>query len=328
VLDGEVLHGWSPSGELMLVSRSLTALSRSFSAASRALVSTAVDGVDATVDGIHARLDLPGFDPLMLAHAMGVRALNSALSDLAACGTPAGEAYMALQLPADTGDELALALADGLGEAARRHDVSVIGGDVTAGAAVSVTVTVGGWLDDEPLLRSGASPGDLLALTGPIGGSGGGLALLQHASLRYSFPAELREQLEDRYLRPQPRLTEGVALRAAGATAAIDLSDGLVADAGHLADASGVALQFNPEAIPLQAGVASVAMLLDLSPLAFAASSGEDYELLVAVPRGSVLAAELAGAVHWVGRVIERDDGPAVRGLPTTLRPGWDHRLP
>jgi thiamine-monophosphate kinase len=141
-----------------------------------------VVSVDTTVDGTHARLDLG--DPLEAAAAFGWRSLTTALSDLAACGAPPGEAYVALTAPQATDDDVLLAIADGLGDAARTFGVDVVGGDVTSGPCVVVSVTVVGWLTQEqpPLTRSGARPGDLVGLTGPIGAAGAGLALeLGHA---------------------------------------------------------------------------------------------------------------------------------------------------
>lgn len=284
----------------------------------RAGGSHSVISVDTTVDGVHARLDLG--EPLEAARAFGWRALTTALSDLAAMGVGAAagagdsgiEAYVALTLPKDASDELAIALADGLGEAATRFGVSVIGGDVTAGPVVVMSVTVVGWAGDAPaidgpspqlLTRSGAQLGDLVGLTGPIGAAGAGLALLLGDVDPATLPAQDVDHLVDAHLRPVPQLAKGSALLAAGATAAIDLSDGLIQDAAHVARASGVSLRLASDQLPVAPGVEAVALQLGVHPPVFAARSGEDFVLLVTVPPARRDAAEAAGVVSWVGEV-------------------------
>lgn len=279
-----------------------------------------VISVDTTVDGVHARLDLG--DRAAAAAAFGWRALTTALSDLAAMGAPAGEAYVALGAPSATAAQLVPQVARGLGEAAREFGVTIAGGDLTASPTVFASVTVVGWLaaGQRPLTRAGARPGDLLGLSGPIGGAGGGLLLQQLGEADASGNALLAS-----HLRPQPQLAAGVALRQAGASAAIDLSDGLLADAGHLARASGVALRFDPAAIPIAEGLSELLAEARPSepPLAFAQRAGEDFALLVAVPPEHRAGAEAAGVAAWVGQV---DAGaPAVHGLPATPTAGHDH---
>jgi thiamine-monophosphate kinase len=290
-----------------------------------------VVSVDTTVDGTHARLDLG--DPLEAARAFGWRALTTALSDLAACGTRPGEAYVALTVPRAMPDEVLLALGDGLGDAAREYGVDVVGGDVTSGPVVVASVTVVGWLEEEqqPLTRGGADPGDLVGLTGAVGRAGAGLALELSLARDTCVSAKRSEQLRQAHRRPVPRTDAGAALRAAGATAAIDLSDGLLADAGHVARASGVVLEFEAAAVPLGAGVAEVAEELgSRSALAFAEAAGEDFELLVTVPPSRRAEAEAAGVVAWIGEVRARRDGEPSRvlGLPEPHggRAGHDHR--
>lgn len=290
-----------------------------------------VVSVDTTVDGTHARLDLG--DPFEAAAAFGWRAITTALSDLAACGTSPGEAYVALTVPREMPDEVLLALGDGLGDAARTYGVDVVGGDVTSGPVVVASVTVVGWLEeaDQPLTRSGAQPGDLIGITGPLGRAGAGLALELAQARDTCVPAERSEILRRAHRRPEPRTDAGAALRMAGATAAIDLSDGLLADAGHVARASGVVLECDAGAVLLGAGVAEVAADLGSpSALAFAEAAGEDFELLVTVPPSQRAAAEAAGVVAWIGEVRAAHDGEPHRvlGLPEPFggRAGHDHR--
>jgi thiamine-monophosphate kinase len=302
-----------------------------------------VVSVDTTVDGVHARLDL--CDPGQAAQDFGWRALTTALSDLAACGAPAGEAYVALTAPRDAPDELLLDIARGIGAAAAEFGVSVIGGDVSQGPAVIASVTVVGWIDGPPLTRAGAQPGDLVGLTGPLGAAGAGLALTlgevddavvaggsgQPAGEVAARPSEIAAALRQAHLRPWPQMAAGQRLRAVGATAAIDLSDGLVADAGHVAQMSGVRLALDAAAVPLAPGVDRVAIQLGQNPLMFAQSAGEDFQLLVTVPAALRVQAEAAGVTAWIGRVEGAGPEPGaepVTGLPTdaTGRAGHDHR--
>lgn len=289
-----------------------------------------VVSIDTTVDGTHARLDLG--DLLETAPAFGWRSLTTALSDLAACGAEPGEAYVALTAPRELPDEVLLAIADGLGAAARAYGVSVVGGDVTSGPAVVISTTVIGWLPEGAgaLLRSGAQPADLVGLTGPIGAAGAGLALALGSAAGQALPDGLADELRGAHLRPVPRTDIGAALRLAGATSAIDLSDGLLADAGHVASASGVVLHLDPAAVPLAPGVREIATELGAaSALAFAQSAGEDFELLVTVPPSARAAAEAAGVEAWIGTVRAADgEAPAVVGLPAPAggRTGHDHR--
>ena len=148
------------------------------------------------------------------------------------------------------------------------------------------------------MTRSGARPGDALVVTGELGGAAAGLALLEGgrekrvpSSSQHSGTKDDRAALIARQLEPTPRLAAGRALAAAGATAMIDLSDGLGGDAGHIAAASGVGLRIDAAALPLAAGVAEVAAAAGRDPLELATSGGEDYELLAALPAERLAAA-------------------------------------
>jgi thiamine-monophosphate kinase len=278
--------------------------------------------VDAVVDGVHFRLD----DGWTAARDVGARALASALSDLAAMGAEPGEAYLALALPDGLSEGQALELVRGAHELARACDTTIAGGDVVRSPVLSVSATVVGWADDERDLigRDGARAGDIVGVTGALGGAGGALAVREGRVQR----TPERERLVARERLPTPRLATGRALAAAGVHAMIDLSDGLAADARHLARASRARLRIELQRLPLADGVADVCAALGVDALEFAASAGEDYELCFCTApelraRVDAAVAEAGGAhVTWIGEV---DAGPA--GLSLVARDGREVRL-
>lgn len=270
----------------------------------------AVTSIDTVVDGVHFELATHS------AADVGWKALATALSDIAAMGADPGEAYVALVLPQGFDDGLALVA--GMEELARPAGVTIAGGDVVSGPALTVTVCVTGWADreDEIVGRDGARPGDLVAVTGELGGSEAGRLLLARG-------AGADHPLVRRHLRPEPRLQAGRALAAAGATAMIDVSDGLATDAAHLAALSGVGLRLRLHDVPAAAGVEAVSD----DPHRFAATGGDDYELLVTIPPAARAAAQRAAPLTWLGRVeeggglvVEDPEGQPVLGLR-----GYEH---
>lgn len=256
----------------------------------------AVTSIDTVAEGVH--FDLATCSPADVGH----KALAAALSDLAAMGAEAGEAYVSLALPAGFADADALELARGMAELAAATGTTIAGGDVVRAGALVVAVAVTGWADSEGDLvgRDGAHPGDILGVTGHLGAAGAALLNGSHHP-------------------PTPRLAAGRALAGAGATAMIDLSDGLATDGRHLAAASGVALEIEVEALPV-------------APTAtrrLAVAAGEDYELLFAIPADRWEAAVAAADVPLtrLGRALEgeglRFTGPDAADLDAIR--GYEH---
>jgi thiamine-monophosphate kinase len=270
--------------------------------------------VDALVEGVHFSRDGTGLGQA------GSKALAAALSDLAAMGAEPGEAYVVLTIPPDLDEDACLEAVDGMVALAAATGTTLAGGDVTRGPVLAFAVTVVGHASapERFVRRQGARPGDALVLTGELGAAAAGLLLPDRdvPGLAAATAAALRR----RQLEPVPRLAAGRALAAAGARAMIDVSDGLGADAGHLAAASGVGLRIDTE----------LAAALDRDPLQLAVSGGEDYELLAAVPPEGLDLAQLgeAGEVAMtrIGEVVD-GEGVEIR-LPggRTLEPGgFDH---
>jgi thiamine-monophosphate kinase len=229
-----------------------------------------VVAMDTIVEGVH-------FPEATAAADIGYRALAVNLSDLAAMG--AEPAWMTLSLSLPRADEQWLAgFAAGLFELADRHDVALVGGDTVRGPLV-ITVQIGGWVESGRwLTRSGAQPGDLLFISGYPGEAAAGLAVVQTRIP----PSQAADQLRQRFLRPEPRLALGRYLRTI-ATAAMDVSDGVLTDLEKLCAASHCGAQLNVDSLPLSE---SIRALFDADTCVdYALAGGDDYELLFTIPQ-------------------------------------------
>lgn len=272
---------------------------------------------DLSVEGVH-------FDRAWLSlEEIGWRATAAALSDLAADGAEAAGVLVALTVPNGASDDEVASVMAGAGAAAADAGAKVVGGDLSGGPLWSLGVTVLGWAS-APVTRAGALPGDGLWVTGTLGSARAALEA-------WARGAEPDADARRRFARPVPRLHAGRWLARHGAHAMLDLSDGLGADAAHLAAASGVALVLELARVPVAPAAASEAARLNIAPERFAAESGEEYELLVALPE--TFDAEDARAFESVAglaltRVGDVRAGSgvyaALRGTPIALA-GFDH---
>lgn len=266
--------------------------------------------VDATVEGVHFR------SRWCPPRSVGAKAMATALSDLAAMGAEPGEAFVWLGRPGWLDDEGALELCDGLAGVAAAAGVAILGGDLTRAPELAVSVTVVGHAGgpDELVGRDGAEPGQIVCLTGELGGAAAGLELLERPDLAAGIEPDQADGARARQLAPSARLEAGRRLAAAGARAMIDLSDGLAADAAQIAAASGVGLEIELEQVPVAPGVAEIAAAAgrDRHELMLA---GEDYELLCALPEGrlegaAAAVAEAGSGLVEIGRIVAE---PGVR---------------
>jgi thiamine-monophosphate kinase len=282
---------------------------------------------DLLVDGVHFRRSTSSLADI------GHKAVAVNLSDLAAMGAVAVAVFIGLGLPVDDplGTDDIDALYAGMESLAALHGVTIAGGDITSASALILAVTAMGHMPAgiAPCRRSTARPGDLVCVTGTLGGAAAGLLLLDQPNLATGI-AEA-DALRAASRRPTPRLLAGQRLAAGEATAMMDCSDGLALDASRLADASQVAIEIDLEAVPLAPGVTAVATAAGRTADLLAATGGDDYELIVTMPAALVdqLAARIDVPLTPVGRVLDgsgltlRRNGLEV-DVPTL---GWEHRF-
>jgi thiamine-monophosphate kinase len=252
---------------------------------------------DLLVEGVHFRRDWSS------AYDVGRKAAAASLADVMAMGGTGTALLVGLSVPPDLPVDWALGLADGLRDEAAQVGAVVVGGDTTAGEQVVVAVAALGDLAGRaPVTRAGARPGDVVVVAGRLGESAAGLARLERG--------ERSGALVDAHRRPQPPYALGPVLADAGATSMCDVSDGLVADAGHLATASGVTVRLRSE------------RLRDAAPgvdLKHVLTGGEDHGLVATLPA----ATPLPSGVTVIGRVDEGPGTVLLDGEPVTG--GWEH---
>ena len=250
--------------------------------------------------------------------SVGYKAVAINVSDVAAMG---GKPRFVLVSGGAPHPETALRCFGGILEACETFGVYPLGGDTTRAGALTVDVAILGELSAPPVLRSGARPGDLLAVTGELGASAAGLLALEEGA---SGP----ERLVRRHLRPEPRVEVGSVAARLGAGAMIDLSDGLASDARRICERSGVGCRVSLDLLPVASDTRELAESLGRDPEILAATGGEDYELLICAPEP--LLDELAGSVEVpvtrIGEITDRADVVFRRGgEPVEDLSGWDH---
>ena len=225
--------------------------------------------VDSLIQDVHFSLDITPWQDL------GWKALAANLSDIAAMGGVPRYALVSLALPKDTEVEDATSLYRGMIELAQQSGVAIIGGDISRAPLVMISITVlGNARNNDMLTRSAAKPGEQVAVTGYLGAAAAGLEML---TSQLPFDTEVTGSLRDAFLHPCPRIAEGQLLLEKGIKAAIDISDGLLADLGHICQQSRVGARVEIERVPTHS--AAKAGFGDRA-LEMALSGGEDYELL------------------------------------------------
>ncbi len=296
----DALTAFFPQGEHVLIGPGDDA------AVLRVKTGHVVVSTDLMVEGRHFRRDWAS------AEDVGHRAAAQNLSDINAMGGRATSLTVGLAAPPDLPVQWALDFARGFADECSLVGASVVGGDLTRADQIVIAVTVLGACTVAPVVRSGAQPGDVLALVGRQGWAAGGLAVLGRG---FRSPRVLVEA----YRRPEPPYDAGAAAADAGATSMIDVSDGLLAEARHLADDSKVAIDVHRSAFEIAEPLTAVGAALGADPLGFILGGGDDHALLATFPPGSVpegwsvIGAVTAGAGVTVDG--EEYDGPT----------GWTH---
>ncbi len=323
----------------------------------------AIVTTDSLVEGVH-------FERAWTTPAdLGFKLIQSAASDIGAMGGRPLAAVVAVSAPPALLESELLAMTGGMLEAAERHRFLVLGGDTTSSPHLVLTATVLGAAGPAAIRRrSGAKPGDRLLVTGELGDAAAGLSILRalsalepapthatHAWLRTASPlADLERRLAARhlvpradspealaftgavrrFLRPAPPIEAGPVAAAAGASALIDISDGLASELFLIAEASGVGLVLEESAVPIGAGARRLALERGEDPLALALGGGEDYELLMTAPADRVhdliaALAEIGVRATLIGEIVRHEFGRNVHAPGRPPRPlapgGFEH---
>ncbi len=270
---------------------------------------------DTMVEGVHF---LPGAD----AHALGWKALAVNLSDIAAMGGWPSFSLVTLALPPDADLDYIETMYEGLRDMATISAAPIIGGDTVRAPQLSITVTVVGQAVQDagkPLLlrRDAAKPGDVIAVTGTLGESAAGFRQLRDGEIDGEFVVA--------HQRPQPRLAEGALAISAGVRCGIDVSDGLLADIGHICERSGVGAGIKADAVPLSPALRKAYP----DALHLACTGGEDYELVLVGPKKVLETIREDAHLTFIGEIVEHRDHRAklfaANGREIVFeKPGWD----
>jgi thiamine-monophosphate kinase len=277
---------------------------------------------DCLIEGVHFTLELTDFQSL------GRKALAVNLSDIGGCGGAPTAFLVSLSLPPETDVASVRALYKGMMEQARTFGVSLVGGDTSSGEKLMISITLIGEADEKNVVyRKGAKEGDRIFVTGQLGDSALGLNMLKKG-VKEGDPVQ-------RHLDPIPRVKEGGEIARRGlATAMIDISDGLIADLGHILEESDVGAQVYLAQLPLSAAYREHVNTYFKSPYLLALAGGEDYELLFTAPEDQTealktLAEEVGTPITQIGEIVDVAAGVTIVGpdgkkVPVEQR-GHDH---
>lgn len=282
---------------------------------------------DIQVEGIHFLKE--AISPYQL----GRKAAAINISDIAAMGGLPTYLLVSLALPKETTVEYVDGLYEGLKGETEAAGVQIVGGNMSHSLQIMIDIFLLGEVEAEHLLlRSGARPGDKVLVTGSVGDSGAGLALLLDPTIDRS--TEDAKRVLDAHLIPTPRLKEGRTIaRTRIATSMIDVSDGTVSDIDHICEASGVGVRLWADALPISTATRAIAEALGQEPLEWALHGGEDYELIFTAPAdkaeelASLVEDETMTPVTIIGEIVEKGMTLVLpSGEPLPLEPGgWDH---
>ncbi|MBN2075655.1 MAG: thiamine-phosphate kinase [Dehalococcoidales bacterium] len=276
---------------------------------------------DTLVQDIHFNLNFISWEDL------GWKAMAANLSDIAAMGGSPRYALVSLSLPGSTEIDSVTSLYRGMIELANKYDTVIVGGNISSAPLVIINITLLGNTDKEKyiLKRSSARISDKIAVTGHLGASGAGLKILRNIKLN----SESEEILKQAFLRPNPRIKEGQLLVEKGVRSAIDISDGLIADLGHICKASQVGACIEASRIPVHPVVMSS---FGKESLGLALSGGEDYELLFTAPLEIITRVKdtISCPVTVIGEIIGENEGEVlvIDDKGNRLSPestGWQH---
>lgn len=276
------------------------------SAVVSAVGNKAVACLDMLSQGIHFRLDWSS------ANEIGRKAAAANLADIFAMGANPTALLVGLALPSTTEVNWVLELADGLAQESARVNTQVVGGDIVSSEKIIISVTALGELNgDKPILRSGAKPGDTIAVAGKLGYSAAGLLMLSRG---FRSP----KALVSAHRAPEPPYD--LARKAKSATAMIDVSDGLLADLGHIAKASNVQMDINSNALEIPEELSATASAFNANALDWILTGGEDHAFVATFPTPL----DVPSGWKLIGRVQSGAPSVFIDGHPVELK-GWDH---